>query len=106
LTVHTVGFVVDTAARGQLQGVARATGGSYFDAPVGPELPETLKSALNACRQRVAAPPAKPQPGKLRTTSATWLASHAVFNAETGPKVGTLDSASLQLTLPAPNRTS
>jgi von Willebrand factor type A domain len=101
IAVHTVGFVVDTAARGQLQAIARATGGSYFDAPVGPELPETLKSALNACRQRVAAAPAKPQPGKLRTTSATWLASHAVFNAETGQKVGTLDSASLQLTLPA-----
>jgi Ca-activated chloride channel family protein len=37
-TVHTVGFVVDTAARGQLQAIARATGGTYFDAPVGPEL--------------------------------------------------------------------
>ena len=30
-TVHTVGFVVDTAARGQLQAIARATGGSYFE---------------------------------------------------------------------------
>ena len=50
ITVHTVGFVVDTAARGQLQAIARATGGSYFDAPVGPELPDTLKSALNACK--------------------------------------------------------
>ena len=35
ITVHTVGFVVDTAARGQLQAIARATGGTYFDAPVG-----------------------------------------------------------------------
>ena len=43
ITVHTVGFVVDTAARGQLQAIARATGGTYFDAPVGPELPDTLK---------------------------------------------------------------
>jgi len=38
ITVHTIGFIVDTAARGQLQAIARATGGSYFDAPVGPEL--------------------------------------------------------------------
>jgi von Willebrand factor type A domain len=101
ITVHTVGFVVDTAARGQLQAIARATGGTYFDAPVGPELPETLKSALSACKQRVATLPPKPQPGKLRTTSATWLASHAVLNAETGEKVGALDSANTQITLPA-----
>jgi von Willebrand factor type A domain-containing protein len=101
ITIHTVGFVVDSAARGQLQAIARASGGSYFDAPVGPELPETLKSALNACKQRVAKVPPKPQPGKLRTTSATWLASHTVFNAETGAKVGSLDSASLEIALPA-----
>jgi von Willebrand factor type A domain-containing protein len=101
ITVHTIGFIVDTAARGQLQAIARATGGSYFDAPVGPELPDTLKKALNACKQTVAKLPPKPQPGKLRTTSATWLASHAVLNAETGQKVGTLDSASRELTLPA-----
>jgi hypothetical protein len=101
ITVHTVGFVVDTAARGQLQAIARATGGTYFDAPVGPELPDTLKQALNACKKTVAKLPPNPQPGKLRTTSATWLASHAVLNAETGEKVGTLDSASREITLPA-----
>jgi von Willebrand factor type A domain len=101
ITVHTVGFVVDTAARGQLQAIAGATGGTYFDAPVGPELPDTLKSALSACKKRVVTLPPKPQPGKLRTTSATWLASHAVLNAETGKQVGTLDSAVKELTLPA-----
>ena len=101
ITVHTVGFVVDTAARGQLQNIARATGGTYFDAPVGPELPETLKQALSACKKRVAALPPKPRPGKLRTTSTTWLTSHAVLNVETGKKVGTLDSATKELTLPA-----
>ena len=100
ITVHTVGFIVDTAARGQLQAIARATGGTYFDAPVGPELPDTLKQALNACAQRVATLPAKPKPGKLRTTSTTWLTSHAVLNAETGQQVGTLDSAKRELTLP------
>jgi hypothetical protein len=101
ITVHTVGFIVDTAARGQLQSIARLTGGTYFDAPVGPELPETLKSALSACKKVVAAVPVRPQPGKLRTTSATWLASHAVFNAETGQQVGKLDSASREIALPA-----
>jgi hypothetical protein len=101
ITVHTVGFIVDSAARGQLQAIARATGGTYFDAPVGPELPDTLKSALNACKTRVATPPPRPQPGKLRTTSTTWLTSHAVLNAETGQQVGTLDSSKRELTLPA-----
>jgi len=101
ITVHTVGFIVDTAARGQLQAIARATGGSYFDAPVGPELPDTLKSALNACKTRVATLPPRPQPGKLRTTSATWLTSHAVLNAETGQQVGAFNSSRLELTLPA-----
>ncbi|MGH6769407.1 MAG: vWA domain-containing protein [Xanthobacteraceae bacterium] len=101
ITVHTVGFIVDTAARGQLQAIARATGGTYFDAPVGPELPDTLKKAFNACRQRVVALPAKPKPGKLRTTSATWLTSHDVLNAETGQKVGAFNSSHRELTLPA-----
>lgn len=101
ITVHAVGFIVDTAARGQLQAIARATGGSYFDAPVGPELPDTLKSALNACKKQVVKLPAKPEPGKLRTASATWLSSHAVLNAETGEKVGAFNSAKMELTLPA-----
>jgi hypothetical protein len=101
ITVHAVGFIVDTAARGQLQAIAKATGGSYFDAPVGPELPDTLKSALNACKKQVVKLPAKPEPGKLRTASATWLSSHAVINAETGEKVGAFNSAKMELTLPA-----
>jgi hypothetical protein len=101
VTVHAVGFVVDTAARGQLQAIARATGGLYFDAPVGPELPDTLKKAFEACKQRVVKLPPKPQPGKLRTTSATWLASHPVTNAETGEKVGMFDSSHREIVLPA-----
>ena len=90
ITVHTVGFIVDTAARGQLQAIAQATGGTYFDAPVGPELPDTLKQALNACKKRVVTLPPKPQPGKLRTTSRLAY-SHDIVNAETGQKVATFD---------------
>jgi len=98
VVVHTVGFIVDTAARMQLQNIARVTGGSYFDAPVGPELPNTLKAAFDACK-RVAALPPKPGPGKLRTTSAIF--DHAVFNSETGKQVGTLNRVRLELQLPA-----
>lgn len=99
ITVHTVGFIVDTAARMQLQNIARTTGGTYFDAPVGPELPDTLKSAFAACKKTVVKLPPKPQPGKLRTTSAIF--SHTVFNSETAAKVGTLDRVTHELTLPA-----
>jgi hypothetical protein len=99
ITVHTVGFIVDTAARGQLQAIARATGGSYFDAPVGPELPDTLKSAFAACKKRVVTLPPKPQPGKLRTTSAIY--SHDIINAETGQKVSYFDRVRTQVELPA-----
>src|SRR4051812_38918649 len=99
ITVHTVGFVVDTAARGQLQAIARATGGSYFDAPVGPELPDTLKQALNACKQRVATLPPNPRPGKLRTTSAVYPLP--VFESESGKPVGKLDRTVMEVNLPA-----
>jgi hypothetical protein len=99
ITVHTVGFIVDTAARMQLQAIAQATGGSYFDAPVGPELPETLKSALNACKKTVARLSPKLELGRLRTTSAIF--SHPVFNAETGQQMGTLDRVTHELKLPA-----
>ena len=99
ITVHTVGFVVDTAARGQLQAIAQATGGTYFDAPVGPELPDTLKSALNACKKRVVTLPPKPQPGKLRTTSAIY--THDIINSETGQKVAVFDRVQNQVELPA-----
>lgn len=94
-----MGFVVDTAARGQLQAIARATGGTYFDAPVGPELPDTLKSALNACKARVVTLPPRPQPGKLRTTAARG--NNDVFNAKTGQRVDNLSVVRLEITLPA-----
>jgi hypothetical protein len=99
ITIHTIGFVVDTAARMQLENIARATGGSYFDAPLGSELPDTLKSALAACKRRVVPLPPKPKPGKLRTTSAVH--SHAVFNSESGQRAGVLDRVTHEIALPA-----
>jgi hypothetical protein len=99
ITVHTVGFIVDTAARGQLQNIAGITGGTYFDAPVGPELPDTLKSAFAACKKRVVTLPPKPQPGKLRTTSAVY--THEIINSETGQKVAVFDRVQTQVELPA-----
>lgn len=99
ITVHTVGFIVDTAARGQLQNIARITGGTYFDAPVGPELPDTLKKAFDACKQRAVTIPPNPKPGKLSTTSA--IVPLKVFESESGKAVGQLDRATMQMELPA-----
>jgi hypothetical protein len=84
----------------QLQNIARASGGTYFDAPVGPELPDRLKAAFAACKQVVKFP-ANPKPGKLRTTATNWLGSPAVFNAESGKQVGTFDSTRHEVPLPA-----
>jgi hypothetical protein len=99
ITVHTVGFIVDKAARMQLQAVARATGGTYFDAPVGPELPETMASALNACSQTVVMLPPNPEPGRLRTTSAIYPLP--VIDAETGEEVDHFNRVRLEIELPA-----
>jgi hypothetical protein len=98
ITIHTVGFVVDTAARMQLQNIAPATGGTYFDAPVGPELPDRLRAAFSACKQVVKLP-AKPGPGKLRTTSAIY--AHDVVDAGTGQTVATFDRMRQVVELPA-----
>lgn len=99
ITVHTVGFIVDTAARQQLQAVASATGGTYFDAPVGPELPETMASALNACSKVVVSLPKAPEPGRLRTTSA-WIGL-PIVDSESGEEVAEFDRMHLEVELPA-----
>jgi hypothetical protein len=98
ITLHTVGFIADSAARMQLQCAAKATGGTYFDAPVGPELPETLIAALSACKTELALPKKK-GPGTLRTSAASGVLE--VRNSETGEVVGDFDAANWTLKLPA-----
>ncbi|HUP98199.1 MAG TPA: VWA domain-containing protein [Usitatibacter sp.] len=99
IVIHTIGYAVDSAAKMQLEGIARASGGKYFDAPDGPELATTLKSAFAACRQKPAATPVSKNPGKLRTTGAQWLTRHPVLD-ESGKEVGQLDSARMEIPLP------
>lgn len=48
LTVHTVGFDVDPAARAQLQAIASCTGGEYRDARNAAELGESLRQLTEA----------------------------------------------------------
>lgn len=45
LVVHTIGFMVDDAARAELECVAQATGGTYSDASSAESLSATLKQA-------------------------------------------------------------
>jgi hypothetical protein len=99
IVVHTIGYAVDSAARMQLEGIARASGGKYFDAPDAPELAATLKAALGTCRQKPAAVPTGTKPGKLRTSGAQWLARHPVVDSN-GKEAGQLDSARLEIPLP------
>jgi len=100
VVIHTIGYAVDSAAKMQLEGIARASGGKYFDSPDGLDLAAKLKSAFEACRQKPAATPTGGKPGKLRTTGAQWLASHRVVDAQTGKEVGKIDSASMEIPLP------
>ena len=101
ITVHTIGFVVDSAAKMQLEAVAKATGGSYFEAPQGTELPGTLKSAIHACRIKPASiPTASSDPGKLRTTATMPLSAHEVLDSAKGTKAGELNNANREIKLP------
>ncbi len=54
--IHTVGFLVDSISRRQLQCIAKATGGSYFDAPVALDLEDQLRQAFAACPIALAPP--------------------------------------------------
>ena len=101
ITIHAIGFVADSAAQMQLKAIASGSGGAYFDAPAGTELPETLKAALNACPQKATVKQPGSKPGKLRTSEAGWLHSHPVVDSQTGKVVATLDSMKKEIPLPA-----
>jgi Ca-activated chloride channel family protein len=47
--INTVGFQVDRPGRSQLQCIAAATGGQYFNAPVALQLTNRLLDALGVC---------------------------------------------------------
>jgi Ca-activated chloride channel family protein len=57
-TIHTIGFLADRNARRDLQCVAQATGGQYFDVPVALQLTQTLRGLLSDCP--IAALPSRP----------------------------------------------
>jgi len=103
LVIHTIGFAVDTAAKFQLQCIARVARGKYWEAEGAGRLAAALGEAA-----RTEAPPqqttqivvARPRPGKLEIKNAE-LAGHVVTEAESGKSVGKLSSSQSVMELPS-----
>jgi hypothetical protein len=85
LVVHTIGFGVDSAARLQLQCIASATGGTYFDAESAAQLAKAVGQAVAAPVKKVAVEDTAP--GTL-TIQGADLMGHQVTEATTGKSVG------------------
>ncbi|MCP4147278.1 MAG: VWA domain-containing protein [bacterium] len=80
ITVHTVGFGVDSATRGQLECIANVTGGKYFDAGNTRELSQVLGKAVKTAKLVVEK---KEGQGFLEIKGADMF-GHVITNSETG----------------------
>lgn len=99
LVIHTVGFGVDSTTKRQLQCIARAGRGEYFDAKTSSELFETMKEAVKAeieDEELVIAEP-KEVTGKLEMKDPYF---NEVIDAETGKQVFKLTDSNPVATLP------
>ncbi len=93
LVIHTIGFNVDTAARYQLQCIARVGRGTYSDASGAADLGAKLGEVATA--KPPPAPPqtkttitiTKPKPGRLQIKNPDFI-GHKVTEAESGKQVG------------------
>jgi hypothetical protein len=97
VVIHTVGFGVDSAARGQLECIAHASGGRYFDASGAAELSTAL---AEAARAEAAPTPVASGEGTLRVKGA-GLRGHIISDATTGKEVGRLSHVRESISLPA-----
>ena len=114
LVIHTIGFAVDSAAKYQLQCIARVARGKYYDADSAGKLAAALGEAAKTEAPPPPPPPppaaqqrttteiviAKPKPGKLAMKNADIL-GHKVTEAETDKPVGTLSNTQSIMELPA-----
>jgi hypothetical protein len=107
LIIHTIGFNVDTAARYQLQCIARVGRGTYPDASGAADLGAKLGEV--AVAKPLLAPPqtkttitiAKPKPGKLQIKNADPGRGHTVTDVETGKEYPRMSSFRSIIELPA-----
>lgn len=98
LVIHTVGLGVDAAARNELQCVAHAGGGKYFDARSASELVSAIRSATVT---KAAIPaPVKKGTGKLQISATGSLGSYPVRDAA-GRQLRMLTPAEKVVDLPA-----
>lgn len=98
IVVHTIGFDVDKAARTQLECVAKATGGTYFDAPNAELLAAVIAKAAVQTATTVVAE--KAGQGFLNVKGAE-LHGHDVADAATGKVVANIGA--LKSTVPLPS---
>ena len=102
LVIHTIGFNVDSAARYQLQCMAKMARGFYSDASgaadLGAKLGEAAvaKPAMSPAKTAVA----RPKPGRLQIRNPD-VGGHQVTDAETGKPVGEFRGIVTNLELPA-----
>lgn len=98
VTIHTVGFGVDSAARLQLQCIARATGGTYFPAESAAELANALKKATVTSAMTIAVETSGP--GRL-TVKGADLSGHKVIDSVSGTQVAMVSSLGETVTVPS-----
>jgi hypothetical protein len=97
LVVHTIGFGADSAARQQLECIAKTTGGKYYLADDAGQLAKALVNAAAATRGMIVR---KIGDGMLSIEGAD-LAGHVVTNGETGDRVGIITQTQSAIKLPA-----
>lgn len=98
LVIHTVGFAVDAATRGQLQCIAHAGGGTYSEAADLDALRQVLGEA--AVRGGSVATARSQLPGNLTIEGAN-LSGHEVRSVETGEVVGSISKLGSTIRVPA-----
>ncbi len=98
LVIHTIGFDVDKAARTQLECVAKATGGTYFDAPDADRLAAVITQA--AVKTATAMTVETQGPGFLAIKGAE-LHGHQVVDAATGKEVATIGALNATVKMPS-----
>ena len=83
IVIHTIGFGVDSATKGQLECIANVTGGKYFPASNTRELIDVLTAAVETKAEKEVK---KQGDGWLQVDGAD-LSGHKIFNAATGEKL-------------------
>lgn len=103
LTIHTVGFEVDAQARLQLQCIADAARGTYYDARSADDLAQTMEEAVEAAASAeiedevITITLPKAQEGTLEILEPYF---NEVIDAETGEQVATLTEREPSRVLP------